>query len=132
MIFASDEDTEAHAGELALEAGDDLGQSLRLEESTTAWVAVIAWVVVMRASWMSYSSWMALTMGASLLVAQDAHETRIEDNHAALVQPPHLPTHVPARPRWPHSRRCPRHPPPAARRLGGMYALVAEAASSLP
>jgi hypothetical protein len=51
-------------------------QSLRLEESTTAWVAVMAWTMVMRASWMSYSSWMALTMGARPLVVQDAHETK--------------------------------------------------------
>ena len=43
-------DTEGHASELALETGDDLGQSLWLEESTTAWVAVMAWAVVMRAS----------------------------------------------------------------------------------
>ena len=89
---------EGHAGELALEAGDDLGQSLWLEKSKTAWVAVMAWAVTMRASLMSYSSWMTLTMGVRPLVVQDAHETRIKDYHAALVQPPHLPTHVPTQP----------------------------------
>merc|ERR1719287_36613 len=117
-------DAEGHAGELALEGGDDLGhglggagggaaaapvlagggvdhglggghgvdgghegmmlpeaarpprQSLREEESTTAWVAVMAWTVVMRDSWMSNSSWMALTMGARPLVVQDAQDTK--------------------------------------------------------
>merc|ERR1719287_72173 len=90
-------DAEGHAGELALEGGMTLvtafaapveegmmlpeaarppRQSLREEESTTAWVAVMAWTVVMRASWMSNSSWMALTMGARPLVVQDAQDTK--------------------------------------------------------
>merc|ERR1711966_23526 len=51
-------------------------QSLREEESTTAWVAVMAWTVVMRASSISNSSWMALTMGARPLVVQDAQDTK--------------------------------------------------------
>merc|ERR1712194_816066 len=62
-------------GMMLPEAARPPRQSLRLEESTTAWVAVMAWTVVMSASWMSYSSWIALTIGASPLVVQDAHET---------------------------------------------------------
>merc|ERR1719162_768269 len=51
-------------------------QSLREEESTTAWVAVMAYTVVMRASLIPYSSLMALTIGASPLVVHEAQEMK--------------------------------------------------------
>ena len=50
-------------------------QSFFEAPSTTFWVAVMAWNNVMRPSSMPNLSLMALTMGARLLVVQDAQET---------------------------------------------------------
>mmetsp|Transcript_5882 Transcript_5882/g.14313 ORF Transcript_5882/g.14313 Transcript_5882/m.14313 type:complete len:209 (+) Transcript_5882:356-982(+) len=51
-------------------------QSLRDEESTTAWVAVMAWMVVMRPSSITNLSLMHFTSGARPLVVHDAQETK--------------------------------------------------------
>merc|ERR1719159_2365427 len=63
-------------GMMLPEAARPPRQSLREEESTTAWVEVMAWTVVMRASSMPKASLMHLTMGARPLVVHEAHDMK--------------------------------------------------------
>mmetsp|Transcript_58892 Transcript_58892/g.138473 ORF Transcript_58892/g.138473 Transcript_58892/m.138473 type:complete len:230 (-) Transcript_58892:310-999(-) len=63
-------------GMMLPEAARPPRQSLRDEESTTAWVAVMAWMVVMRPSSMPNLSLMHLTRGARPLVVHEAHDTK--------------------------------------------------------
>merc|ERR1712127_332811 len=75
-------------GMMLPEAARPPRQSLRLEESTTAWVAVMAWTVVISASVISNSSWMALTMGGSPLVVHDAQEMKFsEPSYSSALTP---------------------------------------------